>query len=284
MQSIPTLEHFLAAPIEEIQAVAPATMVLAGAGTRREAILHGIPLDQYANWSMSRLTDVCLRIFDLGIKDLFVPVIRATQAAETGKYGRQLWDVARQTLGDIQNLERLVTAGVQVRCFGKRSMPEIVELLDEIEAFSARGSGTRTLWWLFARTAESPWNEALAAICAAGATSHADAIRAVYGRPIEPVGVYLAFGKPFFSVELMPPLLEGQAAAFWYQQPGYPLTEPLLRRILYEAAFVRRTWVPDKSDRYNDVLTQRAIWEQPLVLGLGQRVGDFWYPLPPDRM
>src|SRR5258706_12884607 len=165
MNAIPTLEHFLVAPVEEVQAVAPATMVLAGAGTRREAILHGIPHDQYAGWSMERLLDVCLQIFDLGVQDLFVPIIRATQVAETGTYGRRLWDMARQALGNSQRLERLARAGVQICCLGKPGMPEIGELLDQIEARTA--AGTRTLWWLFARTAESPWDAALTAICSA---------------------------------------------------------------------------------------------------------------------
>jgi hypothetical protein len=278
MNTIPTLEHFLAQPVEAIQAVAPATMVLAGAGTRREAILHGIPHDQYASWSMGQLLDVCLRIFALGVHDLFVPIIRSTQVAETGKYGRQLWGMARQALGDSQYLERLARAGVRVRCLGKTGMPEIIELLDEVEARTA--VGTRTLWWLFARTATALWDDALTTICAAGATDRDAAIRAIYGRDVVPVGIYLAFGKPFFSVELMPPLLEGQAAAFWYQQPGYlSLTECLLRRIVYEAAYVRRTWISDKTVRYDDVLSQRATWEQPLVLGLGRRIDGFWYPV-----
>jgi hypothetical protein len=276
MTSIPDLEHFLSAPAEEIRSVVPATMILAGAGTRREAILHDIPRNQYANWSMERLLNVCLQLFDFGVRDLFVPIIRATQVAETGTYKDRLWDMARQVLGNPHYIERLIMEKVQIRCLGKQGMPEIRELLDQVEAATA--SGTRTLWWLFARTAESPWNEALAAICRAGATSRAAAIRAVYGRDIESVGIYLAFGKPFFSAELIPPLLEAQAA-FWYQQPGYPLTGPLLRRIFYEAAYIRHTWTADKEPRYNDVPAQRAIWEQSLVLGLGQRVGGFWYPL-----
>ena len=56
------------------------------------------------------------------------------------------------------------------------------------------------------------------------------------------------------------------------------LAEDLIRQIFYDYAYTRRTWQKDKSSRYGDVLAQRSFWEQPRVLGLGQRVGPFWYP------
>lgn len=277
-QSIPALGDFLSGPVEDVIAVAPQTMVLAGAGTRRDAILHGISAELYPRWIMDRLTEVYERLFNLGVKDLFIPIIRSTQYAEGGDYGRRLWWWAQNELGDARRINRLIQAGIRIRALGAEEMSQVADLVAYVEHATAGGERA-TLWWLFTATEESAWSRALAAICEAGARTRAAAIRAIYGRDVAPVGVYLGFGKPFFSSELMPPLLEGKAAAFWYQQPGYtPLTERLLRRVFYEAAYLRHTWVKDKTGRYDDVLVHRTIWKQRLVLGFGQRVGKFWYP------
>lgn len=279
-QRLPTFEQILAAPIDELTAIVPATMALCGAGTRREAVLRGIPLDRdYPGWSMDRLLRLCQRIFAFGVQDLFVSIIRSTQVAEGGDYGRALWSLARAILGDERRLEWIVEAGFQVRCFGAADMPQIADVLAQVERTTA-APGRPTMWWMFATSVDSLWQQALTAICAAGATTRAAAIQAIYGQPVAPMGIYLAFGKPFFSPELMPPLLDDETACFWYQQPGYgPLTDRVLRRIFYDAAYLRHTWTADKSARYAGLEAQRAIWEQPMVLGLGQRVGGFWRPL-----
>jgi hypothetical protein len=53
----------------------------------------------------------------------------------------------------------------------------------------------------------------------------------------------------------------------------------MLRRILYDYACLRRTWTEDKSSRYRDVQDQQEEWDRPQVLGLGRRIGGFWYPM-----
>lgn len=55
-QAIPSLAAFLEAPRAEVAAVAPATMVLSGAGTRREAMLHNVPAAAYGAWSFERMS------------------------------------------------------------------------------------------------------------------------------------------------------------------------------------------------------------------------------------
>src|SRR5690242_4037768 len=54
---IPTIEQFLAAPVEQVAEVAPATLIFAAGGTRRSAALSGLSpqSDDYAYWSRDRM-------------------------------------------------------------------------------------------------------------------------------------------------------------------------------------------------------------------------------------
>jgi hypothetical protein len=74
------------------------------------------------------------------------------------------------------------------------------------------------------------------------------------------------------------PLFGGDTHCYFYQRPGYALSEEEIRTIIYDYAFQRRTWVSDKSGRYAGVEAQRHVWDRGLILGLGRRVGNFWYP------
>jgi len=78
--------------------------------------------------------------------------------------------------------------------------------------------------------------------------------------------------------DLLPPLLAGEVQCYWIQRPGYLYDEQLLRRILYDYAYLRPTWRLDKSSRYDTLEANRSLWQQPLVLGYGKHVGAFWYP------
>ncbi|HXF63764.1 MAG TPA: hypothetical protein VNK95_19220 [Caldilineaceae bacterium] len=53
-----------------------------------------------------------------------------------------------------------------------------------------------------------------------------------------------------------------------------------MRTILYDYAYVRPTWQADKTGRAEQALKYRQAWEDPPVVGLGVRLGPFWYPAP----
>jgi hypothetical protein len=110
--------------------------------------------------------------------------------------------------------------------------------------------------------------------------TRADAIRVLYGEDIPPATLYLAFGKPMISLALIPPLLVGQLQCYWCQQPGFTLTETQLRTILYDFAYLRPTWRAEKLERAKQALAHREAWEEAPILGLGMRLGPFWYPAP----
>jgi len=67
---------------------------------------------------------------------------------------------------------------------------------------------------------------------------------------------------------------------YWSQRPGFRLDERQLRRILYDYAYTRRTWREDKTGRAEKALAHRSVWERGPTIGLGVRLGPFWYPAP----
>lgn len=96
------------------------------------------------------------------------------------------------------------------------------------------------------------------------------------GEDIPPATLYLALGKPTISLDIIPPLLIGNIQCYWTQQPGYTLTEKQLRTILYDYAYLRRTWREEKLDRAKEALADRPAWEEGPILGLGMQLGPFW--------
>jgi hypothetical protein len=51
-----------------------------------------------------------------------------------------------------------------------------------------------------------------------------------------------------------------------------------LRAILYDYHYVRRTRQTDKAGRAEQILAYADVWTAPAVVGLGTRIGPFWYP------
>ena len=48
----------------------------------------------------------------------------------------------------------------------------------------------------------------------------------------------------------------------------------------YDYAYLRATWQADKEGRATAARAHRSIWESAQTLGLGTRLGPFWYPAP----
>ena len=93
------------------------------------------------------------------------------------------------------------------------------------------------------------------------------------------MSIYLGTVKPLLSVLQLPPLLvTSEVQCYWSLRPGYSLDEKQLRSILYDYAFTRQTWQENKTGRAQQALVQRDIWERGDILGLGKRLGPFWYP------
>ncbi|HJZ49806.1 MAG TPA: hypothetical protein VKE41_21665 [Roseiflexaceae bacterium] len=275
----PSLEEFLRAPAEQVAAVAPVTMFLAPGGTRREAILAGISpqSEEYPRWSRERMFGCIDMLFRLGVRHLFVTALRSAPLAEVGRFRERLLDWTEQGMAGPEALADYRRLGWRVRLAGAEHVPELRAAADRLRA-ATPAQADRTLWMYVSGTPDSHWETLLAAAQRARVRSRAELVRALYGEEIPPATLCLSWGKPMVAADLVPLLLAGELQCYWTQQPGFGQHEQTIRRIFYDYAYTRRTWRQDKSTRYAGVAADRTIWERPLVLGVGRRVGPFWYP------
>lgn len=277
-----TVDDFLKAPVAEVAGYAPASIVYAPSGTRRGAALAGVPLQgaQFAHWMHQGMVNACDILFTHGVRNIFTLAIGSGQFDETGDYPDQMVDWLEWGLTDPKILAEYDALGWRVRLLTDDA-PRLRRIADQLHAHELQRH-TKTLWYTVATTAESPWGWIIQAIVRSGARSRRDAVYSLYGEDVPLVTLFLSFGKPIVTAELFPPLLVGKVQCYWSQRPGYALTVHDWRLILYDYAFLRTTWQADKSDRTKDVLNYRTLWERGPILGLGQRLGPFWYPLQTD--
>jgi hypothetical protein len=279
--TIPTLEDFLDAPLADITAIAPPTVIISVSGTRRSAALDGLTphSDEFVDWSRPQLLAYMELLFTHGVRHIIAPAIISPNMTEFDTYRQRFLHIVEQGLTSPAMLESYARLGWRVRMTGTESFPELQPAAARL-AHATPPSWSHTLWWTMTPTPEAPLESVFDVIARTGARTRAEAIRAIYGEDIPLVTLFIGIGKPIVIYDLVPPLLAGNLQCYWVQRPGYRLDQPMLRSILYDYAYTRRGGQSVTGMEYNTVIAQRAAWETDAVLGVGQRLGPFWYPLP----
>lgn len=279
----PSWESFLEAPLAQVARIAPQSVVYAAAGTRRDAALAGLSTDsdEYAQWSRARMVEACALIFEHGVDHIFTILAAPGQFAEIGPYRKKLVEWIRWGVAGPEAMANYRRHGWRVRLVcddANLGLHTVQTQLSGLDCPAA--TSTKTLWYIVAAEEEAAWRAILAAAARPGVQTRADAIRALYGEDVPLISLYLGFGKPTITPDLLPPLLMGKVRCYWTQRPGYELSAVELRAILYDYAFLRDTWRSDKSGRGDLALRWRTAWQRGPILGLGARLGPFWYPQP----
>lgn len=278
-ESYPSLEEFLSAPLAEVAAVAPTTMIYAPGGTRRSAVFHGIEpwSDAYVRWAQAKSMLCIDLIFQHGVRYLLTPALTPGNLREVNQYSKQVFQMADWVLAGPESLAAYAENRWRVRLIGDIHLPELKKTAEKLER-DTPAHADHLLCWTVVTETEAPWQRLLATLKDQSIETAADAIHRLYGEQIPPATLYLAFGKPTVDFGIVPPLLLGDLQCYWTQQPGYSLDQKQLRTILYDYAYLRRTWREEKLERAKAGLSHRKAWEEGPVLGLGQRLGPFWYP------
>jgi hypothetical protein len=276
---IPSLADFLAAPEEEVAAVMPPTVIVSLGGTRRSAALRGIgsDSDEYARFSRARMIACFDLFFRLGVRHLFNSVVRPRQFEEVGRYRDRLISWIEWGLTGPEALADYARLGWRVRLGGGEAVPQLRELNDRLVA-ATPSTWNHTLWLYAAPTRGSLWDQALAVAHATGARTHEELIRALLGEDVPTAGMWIGTGKPVISEDQIPMAMVGETNLYWTARPGYDIDEEMIRRIVYDCVYRRRTWQKDKSARYADIDKMRSLLETRHVMGIGKRVRAFWYP------
>lgn len=270
---------FLAAPLEKVTSFVPQTAVFAAGGTRRSAALAGLSTDgfAYVQFARAQMFETFELLFRYGVKHIFTAVSTHVNFGEAGAYQTKLLQRVANGVADDDALAVYQQKGWRVRLAGVEDVPELQTAVSRLQ--QATPTGNHTLWYTIAPRAEAPWEQLLAAAHRAQAKTRAELIRELYGEDIPLATMYLGFGKPEVYADLVPPVLVGKMQCYIRQKPGYLLSEREWRLILYDYAFTRATWREDKTGRELKVLDHREAWENAPILGLGKRLGPFWYPV-----
>lgn len=278
---IPTLEEFLAAPLEEVAKVAPVTAVYGAGGTRRRAVFEGIEpwSDEFVKWARIRIFSRINMLFCHGIQNLFVTTLTPDNFREVNRYQDQLFERTHWFIAGTEALADYERWNWRVRLVGAENLSVLSNTAQYLHAATPE-KRLHTLYWNVVPTNDSPWQQLLAAAQRSQVQNRTEVIRALYGEDIPLITLYLGFGKTTILPEIVPPILMGQVQSYWSQQPGYTLTETQLRTILYDYAYLRPTWREEKLERAKEAIVHRHAWEQGPILGLGMRLGPFWYPAP----
>ncbi|GIV78604.1 MAG: hypothetical protein KatS3mg050_2998 [Litorilinea sp.] len=283
MDVVLSLHDFLQAPASEVAKVAPQTIILTTGGTRRAAALAGISptTDEYATFTMAQMLSCLQLLFDHGIRYIFAGIMTEANYHEiTPNYRENLVRWTEEGLASSQALQQYRQLNWQVRLLGAHAWPELAPVARRLEQeIPARRNGP-AVWFTVATDPDDYWHLVAGKIIEHGKFSRSQVIRAILGQDVPPATLYLGSGKPQLLISLVPPVLIGKLECYWRQHLGFALDKATLRHILYDYAYVRNTSMRDKTGRAERALHYRQAWENPPVVGLGTRLGPFWYPAP----
>lgn len=281
---MPSLEDFLAAPMDDVIAVAPQSMLYSPGGTRRQAVFAGISADgdEYAQWAQQRMFNLTELVFRYGVRHLFMMVAPPEQFREvTNNYSEHLWRWFDWGLAGPQALEFYQRSGWNVRILFSDQIPQLRETGKRLlECTSSENA--HTLWYGIIPSYDLPWRSTLDAIDRSTEKTRDEAARILYGESLPPITLFLGNGKPVLNLSWFPPFLaeQGNFQCYWLQRPGYSLDERQIRMIFYDYAYLRQTWQPDKTGRAQRAFAYRKTWEQAGILGMGSLLGGYWFPAP----
>ena len=278
----PALEEFLDAPLEAIRPIAPATAIIGAGGTRRRAVLAGISPQskEYARWTREQAFACLDMILAHGVQHVISPVlVHSHQHESTPGYSDQLLNWVRWAMTRDGAADEYARRGWRVRLIGVESWPDLEEVSLYVRSVTEANPGP-TVWFSVVSQVETHWEAILRLTRQYGAATREELVRLVYGENIPPATLYIGTGKPQFVHSIVPPLLVGKLECYWSQHLGYDLDQCALRSILYDFAYVRRLTQTDKTGRAEQALIYESAWDAPPVVGMGMRLGPFWYPAP----
>jgi hypothetical protein len=225
------------------------------------------------------MLDAIKLILDHGVRHVFVPILADGNFREqTPGYREKLFGWMHRSLAGDDALATYTARQWQVRLIGAELITELGDTAKTL-ASETRTQAERCVWYTALPSSEAAWDLVFHAIHREGARTRQEAIRALYGQDIPTDDVVLLdFGKPQVFTSAVPPLLIARLHCYWRQSLGYALTIEQLRSVFYDYAYLRQTWMEDKTGRADEALRYRSVWDDPPILGLGMRLGPFWYP------
>ncbi len=272
--------HNVPLSTEQIRAIAPETVIYAPGGTRRQAALAGIDphSDQYVNWLRAQMLASMDALCSVNVKHVFQGLLRSTHFAERSAYRERLFKWGEWFLTGPEAIEDWQRRGWRVRLTGVEDIPEMQAVAETLEAITPPHADF-TIWFYMYASLDSQWTTIFKTLQHLDHPTREALIQATYGEKIPPASMYISSGKTLIAPDALPILLMDEMHCYWMQRPGYALDADMLGAMIYDAMHTRKTWQADKTNRYHHVFEQRDLLESSRIIGLGHRIGPFWYPL-----
>ena len=277
-----SFEEFCKLPPQEVAQLVPKSMIYAAGGTRRAAALNGITdQDKYVQWSAEQLLLSFGLFAKYGIRHIVTHAIVPTQWQEdTPGYREKLIGWISDILLNKTTVEAYQAKNWREAMIGIDNIPEFKKVAKTLaKTFPPKENYDLTVYYAATPSYEAPW-QGLGRILSKKNASQDDLILSKYKEAIPPIQLYIGYGKPVISSAVCPPLLGAFNGmhCYWLQKPGFVTNEENVLKILYDYAYIRKTWIKDKSGRTQKVLNFRNAMSRETVLGVGMRLGPFWYP------
>ncbi|MCP4076079.1 MAG: hypothetical protein GY744_07835 [Gammaproteobacteria bacterium] len=236
--------------------------------------------DQYARWSAGQLM-TCFGLFaKYGVQHIITHAIVPTQWEEvTPGYREKLIQWITGILSDPATISEYKRRGWRESFIGANTIPEFEKLQKTLSQEFPQKDYLLTIYYTATPSYNTPWTNLTPSLKTDWETQD-DLIYTQYKEAIPPIKLYIGYGKPVMSSAVCPPLLAAFDGmhSYWLQKPGFLTDERSVLSVLYDYAHTRKTWISDKSERTEQVLNYRDEMLQDNILGIGKRLGPFWYP------
>jgi tuberculosinol/isotuberculosinol synthase len=292
-QNLPTAEV-----ARLVRAAGPKVCVFPINGTRRWFMLEHSPeqkedfLASYLNMVVQRHIELYRLLFDHGLDTLLTPAFGPDIMGREQGYVQMAAEGLARLTKHPDFLKFYETYQVRVRFygdyrkfFGPTPYAYLADLFDEVTARTVAHDRHRLFFGLFA-------HDATETIAELAVNYHAEygrvpdkrtLVELYYGEHVGAVDLFIGFDK--FCAFDMPLVATGSEDLYFTVSPSPYLTERQLRDILYDHLYTRREEEPDYEAMGPDDWAwmrdfYRANSEKTLGVGIKQKRGGFWYPLP----
>lgn len=298
-----SLDEFLALPTEDVarlvRQAGPQVCVFPINGTRRWFVLeHGndsttTSSDDYIRITGQKHIEVYKLFFDHSIDTLLTPIFGQDILERAGEYMAQVGAKGLAHLATHQDFLNFYTEyDVRVRFYGDYrkvlAQTPYSHLPGIFDALSQRTASHKRNRLFFGVFADHPL-KTIVELTLEYYRQHGTAIdlntlvEKYYGEYIKPADFFIGFDK--LSVFDYPLLASGEEDLYFTVSPSLYITPSMLRQILYDHLYSRKTPEVDYADlNSEDAQFMRHFYQQHRqeVIGIGSVQRKIWYPILPS--
>jgi tuberculosinol/isotuberculosinol synthase len=290
-------EKFLNLPSEEIAKIVRSggsrACILPFNGTRRWFLLEygrnfkNDAAQRYVEVTIQATITACKLIFDHGIDTFIMPVFGGEIMNRGEEYMREIGAAMTLLATHPVFIDFYKEYNIRIHFYGDyrkqlKNTPyeHVCGYFDEITRQTAHHTGRRLFYGVCGDDATETIGELTVGYYKenGAAPSRRQLIEMYYGEYIEKADIFIGFEK--FNVFDYPMLGWGEESLYYMAAPSFYISEPLLRKILYDYIYLRPVQDPDYFTMpEEDFEAMRHFYKvnREVAFGIGEMRGGIWY-------